>query len=169
MYRASIAMRFMKRIAFWLSVRVERAIGGQRERGGVGHVAVQHHRMAGDAVDRAVDEQGGRLDAVAAGQHLAVHVDQHDVVGADLAPVQAARVDQVAVVRRPGQRDAEVVADAFGQAVVGGGAQRQRKVLAQACDRRAGVLGVRLSAVGRGQGAFECFKHFLPQTLMVPA
>ena len=79
--------------------RVERAIGRERERGGVGHVAVQHHRVAGDAVDRAVDEEGGGLDAVAAGQHLAVHVDQHDVVGPDLAPVQAARVDQVAVLR----------------------------------------------------------------------
>jgi len=44
-----------------------------------------------------VDVHGGRLDAVATLQHRAVGVDQHDVVGADLAPVQSARVDQEAL------------------------------------------------------------------------
>jgi hypothetical protein len=91
---------------------------------------VQHHRMAGDAVRCGMDEHGGRLDAVAAQQHGAVFVDQHDVVGADLAPVQPARVDQeaAAVV---GQRHAEMVTHAFAQTVMGGGAQRQRQVFAK--------------------------------------
>jgi hypothetical protein len=109
---------------------VERAVGGERERRGIRHVGVQHHGMAGDAVHRGVDEQRGGLDAVPAFEHPALAVDEHDVVGADLAPVQAARVDEVAV-GRAGHGHAEVVAHAFGQAMVGGGAQGQRQVFAQ--------------------------------------
>jgi hypothetical protein len=91
---------------------------------------------------RAVNEERRGLDPVAPGQHLAVHVDQHDVLGADLAPVQAARIDQVAVLRAR-QGDAEMIAHAFGEAVVRGGAQRQREVFAQGADGGAGVLGFR--------------------------
>ena len=109
---------------------------------------MQHDCMAGDAVHRAVDEEGGRFDAMAAGQHLAAHVDQHDVVGADLAPVQAARVDQIAVLRAR-QRDAEMVAHAFGQAVVRGGAQRHCKVVAQRADGGTVVVG---AGGGHGNG-----------------
>jgi thiol:disulfide interchange protein len=70
---------------------------------------------------------------VAAGEHRTVGVDHHDVVGADLAPQQAARVQQEAA-RTVAEFGAEVVAHPFGQAVMGGGAQRQRKVGAPAGD-----------------------------------
>ena len=125
---------------------------------------MQHHRGAGHAVHRAVDKEGGGLDPMAARQHLAAQVDQYDVLGADLAPVQAARVDQVAALC-PRQQHAEVVADAFGQAVVRGGAQGQREVFAQARDARAGVPGV--GPHSRKLGFF--FKHFEPQALITPA
>ena len=101
----------------------------------MGHVAVQHHRVARDAVHRGMDEHRRRLDPVAPGQYLPVGVDEHDVVGADLAPEQSARVDQEAL-RAVGQGNAEVVAHAFAQAMVGGGAQRQRQVFAQRCGAR---------------------------------
>jgi hypothetical protein len=61
---------------------VQRAVGGHRQRGGIGHVGVQHHRLAGDAVRGSVDEHGRGLHAVAALQHVAVFVDEHDVLGA---------------------------------------------------------------------------------------
>jgi hypothetical protein len=92
-------------------------------------VGVEHHRLPGDAVRRGMDEHGGRLDAVAALQHFAMFVDEHDVVGAYLAPVQAARVDEEAA-RIVRQRHAEVVAHAFAQAVMRGRAQRQCQVFA---------------------------------------
>ena len=135
---------------------VERALGGQRQRAGAGHVGVQHAGLAAQAMDRGVNEHRGRLDLVAAGQPVPRGVDQHHVVGAHLAPQQAARVEQEAP-RAVRQLDAEVVADALGQPVVRGGAQREREVAAQAGDGlRAVVPGVsvggghrRRSALGR--------------------
>jgi hypothetical protein len=109
---------------------VQRTVGGQRQRGGMRHVGVQHAGLAGDAVDGGMDEHRRRFHRVAAGQRRALGVDQHDVVGLHLVPQQAARVQQEAA-RLVGQFDAEVVAHAFGQAVVRGGAQRQGQVGAQ--------------------------------------
>jgi hypothetical protein len=47
-------------------------------------------------------------------KNVAFGVNQHDVIGADFAPVQTARVNQIAL-RSIGQCHAEMVADAFGQ------------------------------------------------------
>ncbi len=124
---------------------VERAVGGERQRGGVGHVRMQDAGLAGDAVDGGMDEHGGRLDLMAAGQLVAVGVDQDDVLGLDLVPHQAARVEQE-MVGIAGQRDAEMVAHAFAQPVEGGRPQRERQVGAQRGDgfgvkERIGVAG----------------------------
>ncbi len=135
--------------------RVERTVGRERQRGRIRRMHVQHHRVAGDAVDRAVDEEGGRLHAVPAGQHLAAHIDQHDVVGTDLAPVQAAGVDEVAVLCAR-QHHAEVVADAFRQAMVRGGAQRKREVFAQLAHARGGVLRIGAFRGGAGVRTVSC-------------
>ena len=119
--------------------RVEAAIGGERQRGRVRHVRVQDAGLAAQAMDRGVDEHGGRLDFVPARELAARGVDQHDVGGLDLAPQQASRVQQEAP-RTIGQLDAEVVADAFGQAVERGSAQRQREIGTQALDARSGEV-----------------------------
>ena len=68
---------------------------------------------------------------MASGQLLAVGVHHNDVIGPDLGPHQPARVEQKAPAGI-GQFQAEMVAHAFGQAMVGGGAQGQRQVGAQA-------------------------------------
>jgi hypothetical protein len=114
----------------WRQRGVETAIDGERQRGGKRHVGVQHARLAGDAMHRGVDEHRGGLDLALPGQPLAVLVDQHDVVFAHLAPQQAARIQQEAT-RMVGQFDAEVVADAFAEAMVRGRTQRQAQVGAQ--------------------------------------
>ena len=112
---------------------VQRAGSCECERGGIRHVGVQHHRLAGNAVHRRVDEQGGRLHRVSAFQHVPVSVHQRDVVRLHLAPVQAARVEQkaVALPRRSRHRHAEMVTNPFAQAVVGCSAQGESKVGAQ--------------------------------------
>ena len=62
-----------------------------------------------------MDEHRRRLDVVAPRELAAVAVDHHDVAGLDLAPEQARRVQQEAP-GAVGKLDAEVVADAFGEA-----------------------------------------------------
>jgi hypothetical protein len=116
---------------------VERAIGRERQGGGVGHVGVQHTGLAGDAVNGGVDEHGRGFDLVATGELLAVGVDQHDVVGLDFVPHQAAGIQQE-MIGVAGQRHAEMVADAFAESVRRGGTQGQREVSAQGGD----VFGV---------------------------
>ena len=112
------------------------------------HVGVQHAGLAGDAVDRAVDEHGGGFHRMAAGQHRAVGIDHHDVVGLHLVPQQAPRVQQKAA-RAVGQFDAEVGAHALGQAMVGSGAQGQRQVGTQLGDLGAvKVVEVHLKVMG---------------------
>ena len=86
-------------------------------------------------MDGAVDEHRGGLDAVAARQLVAPGIDQDDVLAPHLAPVQAARVEQEAA-GAIGQLDAEVVAHALSQAMVGRGAQGQRQIVAQLRDGR---------------------------------
>jgi hypothetical protein len=93
---------------------------------------VQHAAAVGDAVDGGMDEERRRLDLVAPGDLVAEGVDQHDVVASHLAPQQPARIEQEVLVAV--ERDAEVVADALGQPVMGSGAQREREVVAQLAD-----------------------------------
>ncbi|MCY1543510.1 hypothetical protein D9M68_793310 [compost metagenome] len=95
---------------------------------------VQDTGLAGDAVDRGVNEHGRGFDFMAAGELVAVGVDQHDVVRLNLVPHQSAGVEQE-MVRVAGQRDAEMIADAFPQPVGGGCPQRERQIGAQRGDR----------------------------------
>lgn len=60
----------------------------------MGHVGVHHAHLARDAVDGGMDERSRWAPPVPAGQSVALRVDQHDVVLANLAPVQPARVPQ---------------------------------------------------------------------------
>jgi hypothetical protein len=94
---------------------------------------VQHATLARDAVHRRMDEHRRRLDLVPSGQPAPGRVDHHDVGRADLAPVQAARIDEEAVAA-VGQGDAEVIADALRQPVEVGRAQREREIAAQRAD-----------------------------------
>ena len=82
----------------------------QCERCGVGHVRVQHDRMASDPMNRCVNEQGRRFCPMPTLEDLTLAVHEQDVIGTDLAPVQAARVEQEPVSIHC---HAEVVADAF--------------------------------------------------------
>ncbi|MNT48876.1 hypothetical protein D3C72_1856850 [compost metagenome] len=112
---------------------VQPPIRRERQRGGIGHVCMQHTGLAGDAMDGGVDEHGRGFDVMTASELVAVGVDQHDVVRLHFVPHQAARVKQE-MVGITGKRHAEVVADAFAQAVGGGGPQRQRQVGPQCGD-----------------------------------
>lgn len=82
----------------------------QRERCGVGHVRVQHNNMTSDPMDRCVNEQCGRFRPMPTLEDLAIAVHEQYVIGTDLAPVQAAWVEQEPVSIHC---HAEVVADAF--------------------------------------------------------
>lgn len=66
----------------------------QRERRGVGHVRVQHDRMTSDPMNRCVNEQSRRFCPMPTLEDLTLAVHEQDVIGTDLAPVQAARVEQ---------------------------------------------------------------------------
>ena len=85
----------------------------------IGHVGVQHAGRARMlAVDARVDAGGGELQFALALQHLAVEIDQQQVAGGKLRPVDAEGVDQEGV--RPLRRGvAEVVADALVQIEAG--------------------------------------------------
>jgi hypothetical protein len=132
-------MRPWKRIAFCDSVVSSARSLVSVSAVAVGHVGVQHAGLAGDAVDRGVDEHRRRFHRWRPASLRPGDVDHHDVVGLHLAPQQAARVQQEAA-RRVGQFHAEVVAHAFGQAVVRGGAQGQGQVGAQPGDGGGSVV-----------------------------
>ena len=83
------------------------------------------------AVDGGMDEHRRGLHGVAARQRVAIAVDHHDVVGSRLAPEQAARIEKKAP-RAIRQLDAEVIADALGEAVVRRSPQRHSQIVAKA-------------------------------------
>ncbi|MNX72467.1 hypothetical protein D3C86_1038220 [compost metagenome] len=80
-----------------------------------------------------MNKHGRGLDVVAASELVAVRIDQHDVFRLHFMPHQAARIEQE-MIRIARQRHAEVVADAFAQAVCSRGPQRQREVGPQCGD-----------------------------------
>ena len=100
----------------------------QCERCGVGHVRVQHDRMASDPMNRCVNEQGRRFCPMPTLEDLTLAVHEQDVIGTDLAPVQAARVEQEPVSIHG---HAEVVADAFRKPMPCGGPQGQREIFSE--------------------------------------
>ena len=100
------------------------------ERGCIRHMRVQHAlRARVCAVDAAVDEKGGGFDAVLARDMIAVAVDHNEIGGRHFRPVQSLRVDQE-LPGFAGQREAEVVAHAFGQIQPLGRAQGAHQVAA---------------------------------------
>ncbi len=112
----------------------EPAILDQGQGGGIGHVGVQD--AAGvrvQPVNPAVNEEGGRFQAMAAFEYLTGAVDQQDVGRGHFAPVKALRIDQVAVCRK---FQAEVVADSFVEFQSCRPAQRRCKVDAALVGRR---------------------------------
>ena len=100
----------------------------KRERRGVGHVRVQHDRMASDPMNRCVNEQGRRFRPMPAFEDQAIAIHEQDVIGKDLAPLQAARVEQEPVSIHC---HAEVVADAFRKPMPGSGPQGEREVVSE--------------------------------------
>ncbi|MCY1224698.1 hypothetical protein D9M72_368670 [compost metagenome] len=112
---------------------VQRPIGNERQRGGVGHMRVQDTGLAGDAVDGGVDEHRRGLDFMAAGELVALGVDQDDVVGLYFLPHQSARIEQE-MIRVARQGHAEMVADAFPQSMGRRRPQRKRQIGAQRGD-----------------------------------
>ena len=126
--RQAVVMRVcghpaMKTHGVLRQARVQCACARQGKRRRIRHMRVQHAGFSGDTVNRRVDKHGRGLHGMAPGQYLALDINHHNVIGLHLAPHQAARVEQKAATA-VGQLDAEVVAYAFGQAVVGGSAQR---------------------------------------------
>ena len=98
----------------------------QCERCGVGHVRVQHDRMASDPMNRGMNEKGRWFRPMPAFEHLPLAIHQQNVIGKDLAPVQATRVEQEPVSIHG---HAEVVADAFRKPMPCGGPQGKREVI----------------------------------------
>jgi hypothetical protein len=84
--------------------------------------------MASDPMNRSVNEQGRRFCPMPAFEDLALGVHEQDVIGKDLTPVQAARVEQEPVAVHC---HAEVVADAFRQPMPGSSPQGERKVFSE--------------------------------------
>ena len=119
---------------------------GWREGRGWGNGGMQDKGVAKRTVKCGMNEHGGGRHRMTPRQPLALHIDHDDVVGLHLAPEPAPWVDQKARVV-VGQGHTEVVAHALGQAMVGGCAQRERKILAQLNHGRA-VKPLRF--VGRG-------------------
>ena len=103
-----------------------------------------------------VDEHRRRLDRVTTGQRRAAGIDHDDVGGLDFAPEQAARVEQESA-GTVGKLGAEMVADAFGQAVQRRRAQAEREVFAQAQDR----VGFEIQGVSADR-RHRCSRSHLP-------
>ena len=108
--------------------RIDGAGFRQCERCGVGHVRVQHDRMASDPMNRCVNEKRSWFCPMPAFKDLAPVVHEQDVIGKDLAPVQATRVEQEPVSIHG---HAEVVADAFRKPMPCGGPQGQREIFSE--------------------------------------
>jgi hypothetical protein len=108
----------------------------QRERGGIGHVGMQHAgRARVGEVDARVDVEGGLLVFPIALEHLAGAVQRKEVPGCHFAPVQPVAIEKKTLAI--GQHHAEVVADPFVQVQPHRQAERRREVDAHgALDRR---------------------------------
>ena len=119
------------------------------QRHGPGLMGVQHGACAGDAVDRRVDALGRQFERIGvASRHMAVLVEDHELARACLRPVLAERQDEVLAVVS-GQRQREVVVDAFVEFVQHGQSQRPREVDAGAGDGIVECKGIEPGTFGQ--------------------
>src|SRR5947208_15584692 len=79
-------------------------------------------------MDPAVNEECSRLDLVFAGDPASISVDRDQIVGCQLAPVQALRIDQE-LAGPARHRERKMVADTFAEPEMRSGAQGAGEIL----------------------------------------
>jgi hypothetical protein len=127
-----------------IRVDVQPSALDDRERGCERHMRVQHDFFLAAQMHAAVDVECGGLDLVFAFEHFAVLVDQHQVGGRELRPVEALRIDEK-LVRRPRHFHAEVIADPL--------VERHARGQPQGCGEI--EAGVRNGVFAGGPGGFD--------------
>ena len=98
---------------FGLADRLDLLVFEPGQRGGEGHVGVEHRLGLGDVlVDRGVDAEGGIFDDALAGQDVTLPAHFHEATCVHLGPMGAER-DLIIAVSRAGHAGSQVVEDAF--------------------------------------------------------